>query len=240
MAHESCSAADASLTHPGTWDGLWARYFREYQGDCRHAFYVAAIRRRRERRILEIGAGSFRDMAALNRWGFYCEGVDFSTESVASAREMMPAFSDRIRQMDAMELDYPDGTFDLTYHAGLWVLFKDADIVRLAAEQARVTRSRMLATVHNAHNRTFREKFEAWGREDPLYRVRFFEAEEIAALMRGCCRRVTVFPVTTPRIDRLIHLGHGRNIVRLAYRFYRHYGDLQTSERLMCIGEVRS
>jgi len=77
-------------------------------------------RRRHERRLLEIGAGSFRDVAALNRWGVFGEGVDFSSESVERARKIQPAFSDKIKQMDAACLDYPDGAFDLTYHNGFW------------------------------------------------------------------------------------------------------------------------
>ncbi len=235
----SGSGIDHSLGEPTTWDGLWKQHFQEYQGDLRHAYYIAAMRRRKERRILEIAAGSFRDVAALNSWGFFCEGIDFSTESIERAWEMLPGLCDRIKKMDAGCLDYPDGAFDLTYHAGFWGCFDDEQIAALGAEQARVTASRMVATVHNAHNHSFREQFAAWSEKDVLFRLRFFEADEIASLMRHFCRHVTVLPVTGPRMDRLIRRGPAPGVVRWAYRLYGRCQGFENSQRLMCIGDVR-
>lgn len=233
------SGTDHTLREPTTWDGLWRRHFEEYQGDLRHAYYIAAVRRRQERRLLEIAAGSFRDVAALNRWGVFCEGVDFSAESVEQARAIFPAWSGRIKKMDAARLDYPDGAFDVTYHNGFWVLFDDAQIAKFGAEQARVTRSRMVATVHNAHNHPFKEKFLEWSKTDPLYRIRFFGIDEVASLMTRFCRRVTVLPVGGGMIDVLIARKLGPGAVRLAYRLRgRFRRSLENSERLMCIGEV--
>ena len=146
-----------------TWDGIWKRHFQEYQTDYRHAYSIAALRRRKERRLLEIAAGSFRDMATLNRWGFYCEGFDFSIESVGRAREILPRYSDRIKKMDAACMVYPDGAFDLTFHNGFWGYFDDRKISVLGVEQARVTASRMIAIVHNAHNESFKDQFAVWG-----------------------------------------------------------------------------
>lgn len=235
----TAAGADDSLSEPTIWDGLWKEHFGAYQGDIRHAYYIAAVRRRREHRILEMAAGSFRDLNALNRWGLDCEGVDFSDESVAKARESFPDLADKIRKMDAGRLEYPDRAFDLTFHNGLWVLFDDAQISVLAAEQARVTRFRMIATVHNAHNHSFKEKFAEWGKDSPLYRIRFFQVEEIESLMRTVCSRVTVLPVTAPRMDRLIYRRLGLMPFRVAYRLLGARQPLETSERLMCIGEVR-
>ena len=238
LANHLKTDIDSSLTEAKGWDNLWQKHFAKYQGDVRHAYYIAAVRRRHERRLLEIGAGSFRDVAALNRWGVFCEGVDFSSESVERARKIQPTFTDRIKKMDAACLDYPDGAFDLTYHNGFWVLFDDARISELAAEQARVTCSRMIATVHNAHNRPFRSKFAEWGKTDPLYRIRFFYADEVASLMKRLCRHVTVLPVTGGMTDRLIRLGLGPNPVCWAYRLYGRNQRFGKFERLMCIGEL--
>ncbi len=229
---------DDALAEPEAWDVLWRKYFNEYQGDCRHAYYIASVRRRKERNILEIGAGSFRDMAILNRWGFSCEGVDFSTESVRKARELLPALSDRIKKMDAVCLDYPDKAFDLTYHNGFWSYFDDARISELAAGQARVTRLRMIATVHNAHNQAYKERFVSLAKRDPLYRIRFFYANEITSLMRHFCRNVTVLPVNGGITDRLVGLGLGLNTARWMHRLYGRYQSLDKFERLMCIGEM--
>lgn len=231
---------DDSFAQPATWDGAWQQHFQEYQGDIRHAHYIAAVRRRHERRILEIAAGSFRDMAALNRWGLYCEGADFSGESVRKAADLFPALRERIKQMDAKHLDYPDGAFDLTFHAGFWVYFDDAQIAEMAAEQARVSRSRMIATVHNAQHRKFQEYLTDLSQRDPFYRVRFFQPEEIMALLRPHCRRVIVLPAMTGRrLDQSIFRRRmGPSLFRWAYRLYGRFGRLETSERLMCIGEI--
>ncbi len=228
-----------SLSNPADWDRAWKQHFEAYQGDRRHAYYIAAVRRRSERRMLEIAAGSFRDTAALNEWGFFCEGVDYSTESVEKAREMLPALSDRIKQMDATHMDYPDRTFDLTFHNGFWGYFDEAHISVLAAEQARVTSSRMVATIHNAHNSAFKEQFAVWGEKDPIYQIRFFLADEVEHLMRRFCKRVTVVPVGGGRVDGLISRGLGPNAIRCLYRFAgRLRRSIKDSERLMCIGEV--
>jgi hypothetical protein len=189
--------------------------------------------------MLEIAAGSFRDMAALNRWGVFCEGIDFSPESVRKATDLFPAWRDRIKKMDAAHLEYPDGAFDLTYHAGFWVYLDDAQIAVLAAEQARVSKFRMIATVHNAQHRGFQEYLAALSDKDPFYRVRFFEPEEIAALIRPFCRSVTMLPAMTGRrLDRAIGRRLGPRAFRWAYRLYGRFERLETSERLMCIGEV--
>jgi hypothetical protein len=231
--------SDVYLSKPSDWDQVWRRHFNEYQSDIRHAYYVAAVRRRKEYLMLEIAAGSFRDMAALNSWGLYCEGVDYSTESVDKAREIMPALTDRIKIMDATCLDYPDCAFDLTFHNGLWGYFDDAQIHVLGAEQARVSSSRMIATVHNAHNTSFREKFMAWAENDALYRIRFFYTEEIASLMNQFCRHVSVIPVGGGLVDKLIRRGLGPNAIRWVYQLRRCFRRcLEESERLMCIGEM--
>jgi hypothetical protein len=154
------NATPGGLQNNADWDGIWRQCFGEYQSDIRHAYYVAAVRRRSETRILEIAAGSFRDMAALNRWGWSCEGIDFSAECVDKARKAFPLLVDKIRSMDAKRLDYGKGAWDLTYHNGLWGYFDDTAILELAKEQARVTQGRMIATVHNAHNRAFKSMFE--------------------------------------------------------------------------------
>jgi ubiquinone/menaquinone biosynthesis C-methylase UbiE len=238
MGSDPQTEYDPSFSMPTAWDGVWDQHFQEYQGDIRHAYYVAAVRRRHEGRILEIGAGSFRDVVALNRWGYFCEGVDFSAQSVEKAHAVFPQYQDRIKSMDAAHLEYADGAFDLTLHSGLWGYFDDARILELGAEQARVTRTRMIATVHNAHNRQFREYFVVHGEIDPLYRIRFFSVDEIGDLMRRLCRRVTVLPVLGERTDRWIRRGSGPVFVRWVYRLYGRYQALETSQRLMCIGEV--
>lgn len=224
------------------WDGKWEAIFDRYQNDLRHAHYVRAILRRDERSILEIGAGSFRDIALLARKGLKVAGMDFSATAVARARQRFPGLAPSLHEMSAFSMGFADGSFDLSYHNGFWVLFDDARIRELASEQARVTRRRMIATVHNAHNRQFVDYFERMKADDPLYDIRFFERDEISSLMEAVCTDVQVIPVGKQKQrgeDWLIR----RNLAwpPLVRRALLRQGPtgLATSERLLCVGTCR-
>jgi hypothetical protein len=223
------------------WDREWVDIFDYYQQDIRHAYYIRALKRSNEKKLLEIGAGSFRDMAALCRWGIFCEGVDYSTESIERAKLQFPEFKDRIHRMDAFNFEYGDNSFDLTFHNGFWgCLSSDEEIIRVAKEQARVSKCRMIATVHNAHNIKFKQYFDERKKTDPLYSVRFFKIEEITALMHKVCPRVTIIPVGKGKKsheDTLIKLGLGHPLILKLY--FKLCGNklLEQSERLLCIGE---
>ncbi|SQC90998.1 Uncharacterised protein [Cedecea neteri] len=73
--------------------------------------------------MLEIAAGSFRDIVQLTKRGVEGHGIDFSPESVGMAKKLYPSLQDRFSVMNAFNLEYPDKHFDLTYHNGFWVLF---------------------------------------------------------------------------------------------------------------------
>src|SRR5690554_6483383 len=103
---------------PQDWDEKWTRIFDHYQRDLRHAYYIRALLRPDEHSVLELAAGSFRDMAALRRMGVACSGMDFSAESVSRARAAFPQFAGAIHQMSAFDMPVGDKAYDLTYHNG--------------------------------------------------------------------------------------------------------------------------
>lgn len=224
------------------WDRKWVDIFDHYQSDLRHAYYIHAMLNEDEHRILEIAAGSFRDMTELRRRGFDCEGMDFSTESVARARQHFPEFSRAIHHASAFEMPFADQAFDVSYHNGFWVLFSDEQIRHLAAEQARISRSRIIATVHNSHNKQFVDYFEKKKANDPLYDIRFFNIDQMMELMHETCRSVEIIPVGKGKQhheDLLI-----RNGVTDPATLRACLGDsglqyLNSSERLLCIGTLR-
>lgn len=224
-----------------SWDSKWSGIFDQYQRDLRHAHYIRSLMRPDERSVLEMAAGSFRDMAALRRMGVDCSGMDFSPESVQRARRAFPEFSGFIHRMNAYELDFPDEAFDLTYHNGFWILFDDKEILSLAKEQARISKRRMIATVHNGHNQSFVEYFDRMKESDPLFDIRFFELDEIHGLMESVCTDVRVIPVGKGKRgheDTLIKLGLTspwliRNYIELSGQRL-----LKRSERLLCIGTI--
>src|SRR5262249_25636328 len=112
----------------------------------------------------------------------------------------------------------------------------------LAREQARITGSRMIATVHNRHNKNFFDYFEAKKKIDPLFDIRFFELEEIKTLMSKVCDDVVVVPVGKARgrhEDWLIRRGFTNPSLIRSYLRMSGLRLLGSSERLMCIGTPR-
>ena len=224
------------------WDKKWAEIFSQYQNDLRHAYYIHAMLAPEEKRILEIGAGSFRDMAELRRRGVDCEGMDFSIEAVNLAKDRFPEFSSSIHQMSAFDMPFPNNSFDVSYHNGVWVLFSDEKIKSLAEEQARITSKRMIATVHNKHNKQFVDYFEKKKIEDPLFDIRFFCADEMHALMENFCRDIAIVPVGKgKRYHEDLLIKYGVTNPAVIRECLLDYGMefLNSSERLLCIGTVR-
>lgn len=224
------------------WDKKWADIFWNYQHDLRHAYYIHAILNPKERHLLEIGAGSFRDMAELRRRGIFCEGIDFSQKSVDLAQQQFHEFLSAIHCMSAFNMQFAHKTFDVSYHNGFWALFQDPQIRLLATEQARVTRHRMIATVHNAHNKEFVAYFDRLKINDPLYDIRFFEMNEMYALMESVCKDIAIIPVGKGKQYHEDHLiKNGIHDPRTLHTCLTESGlkYLETSERLMCIGTIR-
>lgn len=223
------------------WDRKWVNIFDHYQNDLRHAYYIHAVLEDCERHLLEIGAGSFRDMAELRRRGIDCEGMDFSSEAVARAKRQFPGFANAIHHASAFAMPFADDAFDTTYHNGFWALFSDEQILPLALEQARISKHRIIATVHNAHNAQFVEYFDQKKVDDPLYDIRFFEMDEVAGLMHQICNYVTVFPVGKGKQhheDLLIRNGVTDPTTLRTCLTESGLRHLEISERLMCIGTV--
>lgn len=223
------------------WDAKWGDIFDRYQQDIRHAHYIRSVLRRSETRLLEIASGSFRDMAALNRWGICCDGFDFSEAAVRMARRAFPDIAQKIRRANAFETSVPDAGYDLTYHNGFWVLFDDKDIKALAQEQARISKYRMIATVHNAGNAQFKSYFEQRALTDKLYDIRFFYKEEMYEMMRANCKKVTIVPVGKGKKngeDWLIAKGFSNPFLLRFYLRSQTNNAFKSSERLLCIGEL--
>jgi hypothetical protein len=221
------------------WSQKWGEIFDRYQTDLRNACYVHAVLDAQDRHVLEIGAGSFRDVAELRRRAIDCVGIDFSSESVFQAKRFFSDFANCFHQMNAFHLGFSDKSFDVSYHNGFWVLFSDENIRLLLREQLRVTRSKLIATVHNAHNQDFVKYFDEKKQIDPLFDIRFFEVDELVALMSPVCSRVEIYPVGKEKRyheDAMIAAGvvDPASIRRCLVSQGMSY--LQSSERLMCVG----
>jgi ubiquinone/menaquinone biosynthesis C-methylase UbiE len=93
----------------------------------------------RGRRVMEVGAGSGRDLIALARDGATGVVLDYSPASLElvrrQAREQgLPVL---LVRADALAMPFRDGTFDVVFHQGLLEHFRDP--MPLLRENARVT-----------------------------------------------------------------------------------------------------
>ncbi|MEA5578501.1 class I SAM-dependent methyltransferase [Anabaena sp. UHCC 0451] len=224
------------------WNSEWVKIFDRYQNDPRFAHYLYAFLESDEKKILEIGAGSFRDMAKLNKWGVECYGIDFSNQSVEQAKKRFPEYENLIIQADALQLPFENKYFDVSYHNGFWSCFSDDEINLLVSEQHRVTSKRMMVAVHNAHNPSFVEYFNKLKIDDPLYTARFFTISEVTYFLEKYCYDIQIVPVGKGKKfyeDYLINLDLGTP-ENLRKCFNYHQMDLlESSERLLCIGKVK-
>ena len=222
------------------WDQKWETIFDHYQQDLRHAYYIRAILNSNEKKIVELAAGSFRDTMALNTMNIDCYGTDYSSKTVSLAKKKFPVIADKLSEQNSFKINFLDKSFDLSFHNGFWVLFSNnEDILNLIQEQARITKYRIVATVHNAHNKSFVEYFHKLKENDPLYRIRFFEMDEIIELMKTATKNVKIIPVGKGKKyyeDYLINLGlDDAKCIKKCFNYHK-LDLLNSSERLLCIG----
>jgi hypothetical protein len=226
------------LTRPYWWENAWNRHYRKYVSrPARQAYYLYCILPSGVSHILEIAAGSFRDTAKLNQWGFKCIGTDFSTKAVELARETYSRWADNFLVCDATRLPFASQSFDVSFHNGLFACFHEDNLIHsVIKEQLRVSKKMIVCTVHNAHNEHLRRQFESKSSTDDLYAIRFFTREEITNILSPSCKQVKLYPFGSLWGNRVIKLFPNRHLVRLFYRLtYRHW-DWTKCERIMAVG----
>lgn len=232
---------EIGITKKNEWNDKWSTIFTHYQQDLRHGYYINAFLDSDDNRVLEIAAGSFRDMALLNSIGVNCWGTDYSATSVELAKKYFPFLDNKIFQSDAFNMSkIDDNVFDTTFHNGFWVLFdNDDDLLALAKEQARITKRKMIVTVHNGHNKDFVNYFQRLSKKDSLYKIRFFTMDEVRSLMLTVCKSVKIIPVGKGKKhyeDKMINDGVvGREEMNMYFQ-NAELRYLENSERLLCIG----
>ena len=231
------------ITEKEQWNEKWKGLFDHYQQDLRHSYYINAVLMKNDKKVLELGAGSFRDMANLNSLGVDCWGTDYSNTSVQLAKKQFKELKDKIFFSDAFNMKMiKDKEYDVTFHNGLWVLFNDdKDILKLVKEQARISKRIIITTVHNAHNQEFIDYFKKLSKTDELYKIRFFSKEEMTNILLTVCDKVEIIPVGKGKKhfeDNMINEGKFSRIE--LKRFFDETGlnNLTNSERLLCIGHL--
>lgn len=138
----------------------WESYWKGHRDDIADT-YSTGGRLAREvladgpvagQRVLEIGAGSGRDLIELARRGARGIVLDYSPESLALVRRQAAAQGVPVMlvRADATRMPFRDGAIDVSFHQGLLEHFRDPR--PLLAENARITRpgGRVLVDVPQA------------------------------------------------------------------------------------------
>jgi len=170
------------------WDTFWSSSGQVediYANDGRIIEFLAERVDLRGKRVLEVGAGTGRDAAALAELGAEVWTLDYSEESLRLMRDNLGG-SVRIVCGDALALPLAGGTFDGVYHQGLLEHFRDPGA--LLAENYRVLRPGgwlLVDVPQRFHYYTlikhalmhFDKWFAGWETE--------FSPEQLRALVRG-------------------------------------------------------
>jgi SAM-dependent methyltransferase len=129
---------EATAAH---WNEVWANT----QVAAPHDTVLATIEQLRPASILEIGAGSGRDLEELIERGYNVRYSDFSATAVQKFRSRHPSVQSD--EADARTLPYEDGEFDLVYSLGLLEHFDAENRARIIREKFRVSRRFVLIDV---------------------------------------------------------------------------------------------
>jgi SAM-dependent methyltransferase len=127
----------------------WESYWKGHQQDIEDT-YSTGGRLVREvladggvegKLVMEIGAGSGRDLLELARMGAKGIVLDYSPASLALVKQQAAAQGIPVMfvQADATRMPFRDGAIDVSFHQGLLEHFRDPR--PLLAENARITRS---------------------------------------------------------------------------------------------------
>ncbi len=138
MADTPEARRSSTLDH---WESYWrghADIERTYSTGGRLAREVLADGPVAGRRVLEVGAGSGRDLLALARVGAIGFVLDYSPASLRLVRRQAEeqGLTVLLVQADALRMPFRDGAFDIVYHQGLLEHFRDP--LPLLRENARI------------------------------------------------------------------------------------------------------
>jgi ubiquinone/menaquinone biosynthesis C-methylase UbiE len=96
--------------------------------------------------VLDVGMGTGRLCAELDRRGWRVSGVDLSPAMVAAARRRLPEIADRLVEGPVEQLPFPAGAFDAVAATGV-LEYATNDLDGAVAELARVLRPRGTAVM---------------------------------------------------------------------------------------------
>jgi hypothetical protein len=169
-----------------TWWKIWQRHLRNYLESPPRAGIFICEYFRSIRNSLEVACGSSKDSIYLSKKGVFVVATDYEVRLIHHLKNRF-SYSNLFYQVaDAFKLPFKENAFDLVFHNGFFILFKNNnDIYALLKEQERVTRKYILFFVHNKLNLRLVNNFSKLASNDSLYNIRFFEPEEVLNIIKN-------------------------------------------------------
>jgi hypothetical protein len=177
------------------WNKKWDDIFEKYQSDLRHGYYIASMLNDKVESVLEIGAGSFRDISLISQFGKSIGAFDFSNQACQLAQKKYPDLASKFWCDDAFSINLKDSAYDASYSNGFIGCFDDKKIENLLLEQIRVTKYQIFVTVHNGHNAKFKDYFNQKKMIDSLYEIRFFSILDLENIFNKFPFQFKIYPV---------------------------------------------
>ena len=165
------------------WAIAWQKHLTGYlSGEPRTGIFIKYLTKK-IKSSLELGCGSGRDSIYLSKKGVSAIATDYEPVVIGTLQEKFKDLDVKFCVADALNLAFPDKSFDLVFHNGLFVLFGDDEIFTMLKEQERVSRKYILILVHNKENQKLINSFAEKAPDDPVFNIRFFYRDDIDSLV---------------------------------------------------------
>jgi len=224
------------------WNQKWGDIFEQYQFDIRHGYYVASLLNSDIDSVLEIGAGSFRDISLISRLGKNVGAFDFSPQACKLAQKKYPDLATKFWCGDAFTINLKDSAFQASFSNGLIGYFENEKIEKLLQEQIRVTQNQLFVTVHNGHNINFINYFNEKKIHDSLYEIRFFKISDLENIFFKLPFKFEIYPVgkAYKELEDIL-IAEGADLFDIRECIVSQgLSTLTTSERLMVVMDLNN
>lgn len=132
------------------WNNVWSSTNVFYS----HDIVLVEIKQLRDvRKILEIGAGTGRDLEELSKKGYVVTYSDFSSVAIEKFHKRNPKIE--FQECDARNLPFQNNSFDLVYCLGLLEHFDRQDRKKIIKEMFRVSNQYILIDVPQRYGFAF-------------------------------------------------------------------------------------
>jgi hypothetical protein len=230
------------------WEKSWTKHIESYLDRTPRAGIFIKNYFKNLKNVLEIAGGSCRDSRYLANSGYNAVCSDFDEKTLRYLQEVRFP-NDRLKysKEDAFNLTFQDNSFDLVFHNGFFVLFKDnKNLYDMLKEQERVSRRYIVFFVHNEKNKKQINLFNEKAKNDKLYDVRFFDPDEVVDIVKSSgieAKRIKILKFGGP--SDVLYRRSVKNIPNVFYpirnllvqRLYQ-LQRWEETERICCVIEL--